>query len=283
MLRPTARRQLILQDIDGLDENLIPRLSEQYNVSEMTIRRDLRYLEENGHIKRTYGGAIRWPPSPAEPSVLDRERREGMATRRKVNIARYAAEHLVEDGDIIILEGGTTATAMVSYLADREDLTVVTNGLRTTEELRRHLSLDATILCTGGILRPESSTFVGPATERFFREFHAHRLFLSATGLTLKAGITDPKILETQVKQAMIHSASEVIMLLDSSKFGVKSLMNVLQFEEISLFITDNDAPAELIEALQQRGVKVQIAPQLPHEMQSEADGWVTGLTSGSA
>jgi DeoR/GlpR family transcriptional regulator of sugar metabolism len=249
----------------------------------MTIRRDLRYLEENGHIKRTYGGAIRWPPSPSDSSVLDRERREEIAARRKVSIARYAAEHLVEDGDIIILEGGTTVTAMIPYLADREELTVVTNGLRTTEELRRHLPLDATILCTGGILRPESSTFVGPATERFFREFHAHRLFLSATGLTLRAGITDPKILETQVKRAMINSASEVIMLLDSSKFGVKSLMNVLELKEITLFITDQDAPAEFIEELQQHGVRVQIAPELRHDMQVEYDGWVTGLTPGGA
>ncbi len=281
MLRPSERRQLILQDIDDLDENLIPRLSEQYNVSEMTIRRDLKFLEESGHIKRTYGGAIRWPPSSTEASVLDRERREELAARRKVSIARYAAEHLVEDGDIIILEGGTTATAMVPYLAPREDLTVVTNGLRTTEELRRHLPLSATILCTGGILRPESSTFVGPATERFFREFHANRLFLSATGFTSKAGITDPKILETQVKRAMINSASEVILLLDSSKFGVKSLMNVLELREIALFITDSDAPADMLEALDLHGVRVQIAPQ-GDEVQPEYDGWSASTTFSS-
>jgi DeoR/GlpR family transcriptional regulator of sugar metabolism len=283
MLRPSERRQLILQSIDGLDENMISRLSEQYNVSEMTIRRDLRYLEENGLIKRTYGGAIRWPPASGELPVLDRERREEIAAKRKVNIARYAAEHLVEDGDIIILEGGTTATAMVPYLAQREDLTVVTNGLRTTEELRKHLPLSATILCTGGILRPESSTFVGPATERFLREFHAHRLFLSATGLMPKAGITDPKILETQVKRAMINSASEVIMIMDSSKFGVKSLSNVLAFEEISLFITDSDAPAGMLEELRQRGVRVQIAPDSADELQAELDGRTTSLTIGRA
>jgi DeoR/GlpR family transcriptional regulator of sugar metabolism len=283
MLRPVERRQRILLDIDGLDEDMISRLSEQYNVSEMTIRRDLKVLEESGYIKRTYGGAIRWPPSPADSPVVNRERREELAARRKVTIARYAAEQLVDDGDIIILEGGTTVTAMVPYLAEREDLTVVTNGLRTTEELRRHLPLDATILCTGGILRPESSTFVGPATERFFREFHAHRLFLSATGFTLKAGITDPKILETQVKRAMISSASEVIVIMDSSKFGVKSLMNVLDFHEISLFITDGDAPADMVEGIEQFGVKVQIASELHYDAKSENDGRVAGHPFGSA
>ena len=117
----------------------------------------------------------------------------------------------ITDGDIIIVEGGTTATAMAPYLADKRDLTVVTNGLATAEEMRRYLSLDATIMCAGGILRPESSTFVGPLTEAFFREMHAHTLFLSATGLTLREGVTDPKMLETQVKRAMVASAGRVM------------------------------------------------------------------------
>jgi DeoR/GlpR family transcriptional regulator of sugar metabolism len=260
LLKPIERRQQIIKDIDVLDDNIIPRLSQKYGVSEMTIRRDLKVLEETGLIKRTYGGAVRWPLAAVEPTLVARDKRQTMASAQKLRIARYAAEHLVERNDIIILEGGTTATAMAPFLSDKDDLTVVTNGLATAEELRRHLPLSATILSTGGILRPESSTCVGPVTERFFREFNANRLFLSASGITLADGITDPKMLEIQVKRAMIDSARQVVMLLDSSKFGVRSLMRVIEFHEIYLLVTDDDAPPELLAGLRERGVSVVVA-----------------------
>lgn len=260
MLKPLERRQQIVNDIDALDDNIIPRLSRKYGVSEMTIRRDLKVLEELGLIKRTYGGAVRWPSGAVEPVLVARERRQTMARPQKARIARCAAD-MVEHGDIIILEGGTTATAMAPFLAGKEDLTVVTNGLATSEELRRHLPLGATIICTGGILRPESATFVGPLTEGFFHQFHARRLFISASGLTVQDGLTDPKMLEIEVKRAMIAAADEVIALVDSSKFGVRSLMKVADFGELRALVTDEQAPAAALEALRGRGLRVQVAP----------------------
>lgn len=261
MLKPIERRQQIIKDIDTLDDNIIPRLSQKYGVSEMTIRRDLKVLEEDGLIKRTYGGAVRWPSS--EPALVARDNRQVLAMAQKLRIARYAAEHLVDRGDIIILEGGTTATAMAPFLTDKDDLTVVTNGIATSEELRRHLPLSATIISTGGIVRPDSSTCVGPLTERFFREFHANRLFLSASGLTLADGITDPKMLEIQVKRSMIAAAREVIMLIDSSKFGVRSLMKVIDFAEVRLLITDEGIGPEMLERLRALGLEVAVAPSV--------------------
>jgi DeoR/GlpR family transcriptional regulator of sugar metabolism len=263
MSTPEERRQRIIKDIDTLDDNIIPRLSQKYGVSEMTIRRDFKVLEENGLIKRTFGGAVRWPLASVEPTLLAREKRQILAATQKTRIAKYAAENLVATDDIIILEGGTTATAMAPYFLDKDDLTVVTNGNTTAEELRRHLPLSATIITTGGILRPESSTCVGLVTERFFKEFHANRLFLSATGLTLRDGITDPKMLEIQVKRAMIAAAQEVIILMDSTKFGTRSLMKVIDFSEIRLLITDDGAPVTMVEELWAKGVEVIIAPSL--------------------
>ena len=102
MLRPIERRRLILRDIGEVDGNLISQLSEKYAVSEMTIRRDLRALEAEGFIKRTWGGAILWPPGRNEPVVLDRERRQQLHTRRKETIAAYAAGAYVQDGDILL-------------------------------------------------------------------------------------------------------------------------------------------------------------------------------------
>ncbi len=100
-------------------------------------------------------------------------------------------------------------------------------------------------------------------TERFFKEFHANRLFLSATGLTLRDGITDPKMLEIQVKRAMIAAAQEVIILMDSTKFGTRSLMKVIDFSEVRLLITDDGAPVTMVEELRAKGVEVLIAPSL--------------------
>lgn len=266
MRRPAQRRQQILSDIghgqSHTDGNLIPRLSEKYDVSEMTIRRDLKALEKDGLIKRTWGGAILWPPGRTsaardEPFVLSRERRRQLHQECKEAIARRAAEKWVRDGDILIMEGGTTVAAMAQFLAPYKELTVVTNGLAGADRLQRCLPSDATIICTGGILRPESSTFVGPVAEHFFREFHGRRLFLSATGFTLEMGLTDPRMLETQVKRAMIASVDEVIVLLDSSKFGVKSLMTVLEPQHISCLITDDAAPPDLLKQLSDLDVQI--------------------------
>ena len=262
MIKPLERRQKIVKDIDTFEDNhIVLRLSQKYGVSEMTIRRDLKVLEDSGLIKRTYGGAVRWPTVQVEPPLLARDKRLPLATAEKTRIARYAAQNLVKKRDIIILEGGTTATAMAPFLADRDDLTVVTNGLTTAEELRRHLPWSATLLCPGGILRPDSCTFVGPIAERFFCEFHAHRLFLSATGLTLREGITDPNILEIQVKRAMVGSAQEVVALMDSSKFGMRSLMKVIDWSEVHTLVTDDGAPAEMLDGIRAQGVEVVIAP----------------------
>lgn len=263
MLKPVERRQQIVRDLDVLDDTTIPRLSQKYGVSEMTIRRDLKVLEELGQIKRTYGGAVRWPAAGVEPVLVARERRQTLARPQKGEIARLAAA-LVAHGDIVILEGGTTATAMAPFLADKEDLTVVTNGLATCDELRRHLPLGATVICSGGILRPESATFVGPVAEGFFRQFHARRLFVSASGLTAQDGLTDPKMLEIQVKRAMIAAADEVIALVDSSKFGVRSLMKVADFDELHALITDDQASPVTLDALHARGLEVHVAATTP-------------------
>jgi DeoR/GlpR family transcriptional regulator of sugar metabolism len=176
--------------------------------------------------------------------------------------ASYVAREFIGDGDNIALGGGTTINALVPLLADKSDLTVVTNGLAVTNDLHAALrhQTDATILCCGGILRGASSTFVGPIAEQFFRGFHVSKLFLSATGLTLDTGVTDPSMLETQVKRAMIAAAGAVVLVMDSSKIGVKSLLTVLDIEEIDVLVTDEGVPEAFKEALQDRGVDVRIA-----------------------
>jgi DeoR/GlpR family transcriptional regulator of sugar metabolism len=247
------RRQHILEDIEAQGVIAIIALSQKYNVSEMTIRRDLKRLADEGQLKRTRGGALRDEGTLIEPRYAAKQK---VQASLKTQLARYAVEKLVQDGDIIILEGGTTVTAMAPYLSGKRDLTVVTNGLYTTNELHRLIPRH-TVICSGGVLREVSSTFVGPLAERFFQELHAHKLFLSGTGFTLEAGLTDPSMLETPVKKAMIATAEQVIVLLDSSKFGLQSLTTVLPAAAVDVLVTDEAAPVELIGELQEQGVVV--------------------------
>lgn len=260
---PAQRRQDILKQVSVQGTGTIAELSERYGVSEMTIRRDLQALEKEGHLKYTRGGAIILPKDMlrAEPNY-EAKKRQYMG--QKAEIARYAAQFVVDD-DIIILETGTTVTAMVPHLADKENLTVVTNGLFTTNELRM-LVPKSTVICTGGILRGVSFTLVGPVAERFFHEFYARKLFLSGLGFTLDAGLTDPQMIDTQVKKAMIASADQVIVLVDSSKFGIRSFTTVIAPYDIDILITDNGAPADVVKDLEDHGVDVRVV-NVPPEM----------------
>jgi DeoR/GlpR family transcriptional regulator of sugar metabolism len=250
---PEQRRRQILEQVESGQMTSIVDLSQKYDVSEMTIRRDLKLLEEEGQIRRTHGGALPVNAPAVEPRYAAKQK---INAHNKTAIARYAAEHMVSEGDIIILEGGTTITRMAQFLTIRDNLTVVTNGLYTTNELR-HLLPHVAVICTGGILRDVSFTFVGPLVEQFFRELHASTVFVSATGLTPEAGLTDPNMLEVQVKKAMIAAARRVIVLLDSSKFGVQSLSTILRPEDADLLITDDQAPRAIVDALRARGIEI--------------------------
>lgn len=254
---PAQRRRSIMELLESSGASTITDLSQRFKVSEMTIRRDLQLLDDEGSLRRTHGGAM--IPTSSAPMVEPRyAAKQKLHAREKALIAEYAAENLVSDGDIIVLEGGTSVTLMVAYLTGKHDLTVVTNGLYTTNELRRLLP-DATVICTGGILRDMALTFVGPVAERFFQEFHANKVFLSATGLTLKEGFSDPNMIETQVKKAMIAAADQTIMLVDSSKFGVRSLATVAYIDQASVLVTDNAAPKNTRQELQAAGVDVRL------------------------
>ena len=141
-------------------------------------------------------------------------------------------------------------------LRGKRDLTVVTNGLYTTNELRALLP-EATVICSGGILRDVSFTFVGPDTEDFFRRFHARKLFVSATGVTLEHGFTDPNLLEAQVRRAMAGSVDQVIALVDSTKFGVVSMTTVTAPDDVDIVVTDTDSETAI--GLRRLGVDVRI------------------------
>jgi DeoR/GlpR family transcriptional regulator of sugar metabolism len=253
----TEQRRSIIADLVGEQGSVTAEdLGSRFGVSHMTIYRDLKVLEGLGKLRFVRGGAIRDESETINEPLYFAKRK--VHKKQKELIAAYAAKHFISDGDFVILEAGTTVSAMVKHLKHKH-LTVMTNGLETVNEATALLP-DLTVMCCGGILRDVSHTFVGPQAEQFFRELRGKTLFLGASGLTLEGGITDPNQLEIQVKRAMIASVDCVVLLLDSSKFGQHSLSLLLPFNQVHILVTDANAPAADLASLRALGVDVRIA-----------------------
>lgn len=250
------RRDQIVNLIEERTSVTAEELCKAFGVSLMTIWRDLAALEEDGRVRRVRGGAARVERRTDAEPLYDSKRVLNLALKER--IARYAAEHFVRNGDILFMEAGTTVAAMVKYLAAYQHLTVIGNGLGTMNELAR-LTPALNVYCCGGMLRPVAYTFVGPQAEEYFRHLHATSCFLSATGITPGEGITDVNPLEIQVKRAMAASAGRVIFLMDSTKFGIRSLQRVVPLEEVDVLITDDAAPTADVQALREMGVDVHV------------------------
>ena len=232
-------------------ESLLKRL----NVSKMTLWRDLKSLEERNKIRRVYGGAMAVDDGSRPEPAFDSKR--VINHEQKNAIARYAARNFIADGDILILEGGTTIVEMVQYI-ERSDITILSHGLNTLMAASKRMP-DITVIGCGGILREASMTFVGPDAEAFFHNSKADTAFMSGEGITVEDGITDINPLENQVKRAMVKSADRVIGMMDSSKIGKRSLSEVATRAELSAVITDDAAPPEFRREAERWGIELHI------------------------
>lgn len=252
---PEQRRRMISQIIREAGAVNTEELAAQFHVSYMTIWRDIAILEEKGSVERVRGGAmIPEAEETPEPAYL---LKQSVHSVEKEAIARYAAQHFVRNNDILIFEAGTTVAAMTKHVT-QSNLTVVTNGVQTIVEALDRLPALTLISC-GGILRETAHTFIGPQAEKFFQDLSAHTLFLSATGLSIPEGITDPNPLEIQVKRAMSSSAARIVLLMDSSKFGVRSLFPIIPLDAVDVLITDDGAPDDFVEQVRAVGLDVRV------------------------
>ena len=249
------RREAIVELLIAQQRAGIGELAALFGVSHMTIRRDLEKLSAERRVTVGRGEARFSQYNGVEP---DYAVKQGTNALLKAQLARYAAENFVSDGDVIVLEGGTTVTAMARYLDGRERLTVITNGMYTTSELAWLLPA-ATVICTGGVLRGTSFTYVGPQVDDMLAGIHAHTLFMSATGFTVEHGLTDPNPLEVQTRKHMAQCAERVVALIDSSKFGVVSMLQSARTQDVDVFITNADAPSHDIALIRRAGVDVRL------------------------
>lgn len=253
------RQQYILNRLKREKVVSIAEISKSLGVSYMTVWRDLVWMESQGLLQRIRGGATSAIDEiPAEERVLPHfDPLDYLQGEKKSQIARYAAENLVKPGDNIIIEAGTTVSAIIPYL-NQESLTILTNGLAASSFAAQFIPR-MTIMCSGGILI-ETGAFIGPQAEAFFSQFSVNTVFFGAQGLTIEDGFTDMTPLYIQLKNAMKQKSERIVVLLDSSKWGVRSLTKVLAIEEVDYIVTDQDAPPEMVTKLTEMGCKVHVA-----------------------
>jgi DeoR family transcriptional regulator of aga operon len=238
------RRQYILGLAQKNGRVLVEELSESLGISRITIRKDLDHLQSRGVLQRTHGGALL--PGNGALRDLSLQEKEGRHSDEKLRIANAAAD-LVQEGQCVLLDSGTTTTAIARALKRFSHLTIITNAVNIAAELS---VTDFEVLLTGGSLRKNSFSLVGPLAEDMLRDMHADILFLGVDGFDLDVGLTTPNVMESRVNRAMVKASSMVVAVCDSTKFNRRSLSKIVDVSMIQHVITDKDLPLETAEAL---------------------------------
>jgi DeoR family transcriptional regulator of aga operon len=245
------RRQEILAIVQREGRALVVELAKRFSTSTITIRKDLEHLQNRGQVQRTHGGALPVRSNQfADPSLQEKEKQHH---REKLRIAS-AAVRMVKEGQCVILDSGSTTTAIARALRDFRELTVITNAVNIAAELAG-TSID--VILTGGTLRKNSFSLVGPQAEDTLREINADILFLGVDGFDTKVGLTTPNVLEARVNRAMAHAARKTVAVCDSSKFGRRSLAVIVKPDRIHEVITDKNVPRPTVQELREAGIEV--------------------------
>jgi DeoR family transcriptional regulator of aga operon len=245
------RRQYIVGLAQKHGRVLVEELSESLGISRITIRKDLDHLESRGLLHRTHGGAL--PPGSGALSDPSLQEKAGRHSQEKFRIAAAAAS-FVQEGQCVLLDSGTTTTAIARALRRFSHLTIITNAVNIAGELS---GTDFEVLLTGGSLRKNSFSLVGPLAEDMLYEMHANILFLGVDGFDLEVGLTTPNVMESRVNRAMVKASSMVVAVCDSTKFNRRSLSKIVDASAIHHVITDSGLAPETADALRSTGIKL--------------------------
>lgn len=232
-MQPKERRALILQALNKSEDADVDHLAQHLHVSAMTIRRDLKMLEEEGKVIRTHGSAILKEALVNESAFKDKEIKNNEEKKR---IAEEAIK-LVREGSTLLLDSGTTTLEIAKLLKERQNLTIITNDVQIAAEL---INSELTVIMTGGNLQRETGTLSGSITEDFFRDIHVDLLFLGAHAIDFQAGITAPAHDKAYVKKYMVAASQRTWLVADSSKMNRKSFTRVCNLHEVNGLITDS-------------------------------------------
>jgi len=245
------RHQKIVNLVNERESIRVTELSRHFSVTEETIRRDLEKLEKHKKLLRSHGGAISVnSPQMLEDSYLEREVTN---VKEKTQIAMEAINH-VKTGDRIILDASTTAWYMAKILPDIE-ITVLTNSIKVATELSSKRNI--TVISTGGILRPESLSYVGPLAQSSIEFYHVNKAFISCKGLHLERGMSEANEQQAYVKKMMIDRADTVYVMVDYSKFGMQALTRLNDLTVIDYIITDSNSEEQTLQKLVDKSIEI--------------------------
>ena len=242
------RRHHIMQLLQQQGEVSVEQLVQRFDTSEVTIRKDLTVLENNGVLLRRYGGAVLMPQE-----LMEEENEENLS-QQKLSIARVAAER-IRDHNRIIIDSGSTTAALIKQLNQKQGLVVMTNSLSVANELRA-LENEPTLLMTGGTWDNRSESFQGKVAEQVLRSYDFDQLFIGADGLDLAQGTTTFNEL-VGLSQVMAEVSREVIVMMESQKIGRKMPNIELNWQQIDVLITDNLLSEQDKRAIEAHNVEV--------------------------
>lgn len=248
------RHKAILARLEAEQKVLVHQLCKEFSVSPATIRNDLNELEAQGLLRRTHGGAI---PLSRTGLELTTEQKAVRRMEEKRAIAACAAT-MVENGETLAIDTGTTTLELARCLLERTGLTVVTNDMKIASLFEEQS--DASILFIGGLVRRGFHCTTGPMAVQGMAELRVDRCFMATNGLTVRSGMTTPDIGHAQVKRQLLHMGSQVVLLCDSEKIGRDSFAVVDGLESIDVLITDERLRPELRAELEEAGLDIRIA-----------------------
>lgn len=254
MIKSIAKRhQLILSKLKDLGYVNVNELSAEFGVSMVTIRKDLKLLENRRLLFRTHGSA-----SLADPLITDRNIDEKGKIRidEKIRIAKLAAE-MVKTGESLILASGSTIMELAKQIQQIKPLTVISASLNVSQILNVIPEIEVHQL--GGVIRKSSSSAVGPVAEQMMSSYNCHYLFLGVDGIDPEYGLTTTNALEASLNRAMIKSSKKVVVLADSSKFGKRGFSKICDLSEVDEVITDMEISQVIVKRIREIGVDVKV------------------------
>lgn len=248
------RHKFILDKLEREGFVSVADLSKEMDVTMVTVRKDLKLLEDKGLLYRSHGSA-----TPVSPYVNDRSVKEKrlMQIEEKNKIASLAVK-MIQEEEAIIIGSGTTVTALAKAIPKNFKLTVLTGALNVCTALLDNQHLEAVQL--GGVIRKSSSSVVGHYAEDMLINFACSKLFLGVDGISPEFGLTTSNMMEAHLNAKMIKSVQKTIVLADSSKFGRKGFGKICEIEDIDIIITDEGISESLKTKLEERGIEVLIA-----------------------
>ncbi|MBU3184733.1 DeoR/GlpR family DNA-binding transcription regulator [Clostridium estertheticum] len=248
---PIERLEIIKQIALSEKKLYVSKLSERFDVTEETIRRDLEKLEQQGLVTRSYGGAIL--NSQITNEDIPFYKRSKTEMEEKIYIASKAVEFIKEDSTIMA-DCSSTVLEVLKLIRDRSDVTVITNSVEVLSELNQS---ELNIISTGGGIKQRSLSLQGPITHCTIRKYSVDLAFVSCKGMDIKKGILDSNEEEAEIKNTMIKQASKVILLIDHSKYDKTSFVKLFDYENIDYIITDKAPREEWLKLLHSNNIEI--------------------------